>query len=439
MVTRYRTLAALAVAALIAGGTVAATAPKAQQKAAAKPVESGCITCHAKTTPVIVAQWRESDHAKMGIECDSCHSTGEDEPGARKHFGAFVIPAVSPEVCGMCHEQQKKEFTASHHAGAAKFIGSLDNVLGEVVEGGPAAALGCKQCHGSTLKLGEDGKLDSATWPNSGIGRINLDGSNGVCSSCHARHTFSIAQAREPETCGRCHLGPDHPQLEIYNESKHGIVFRSNRSKMNMNKRPWVLGKDYSAAPVCATCHMSATPDMPLTHDIGQRISWTLRPVISTKLENWEARRAAMQKTCRQCHSNGYVTSFYKQFDAGVELYNEKFARPAKDMIDALRAQKLLTDTPFDEKLEWAYYLLWHHEGRRARHGAAMMGADYAQWHGFFDIADRFYNEVLPEVERLNPELAKQVLDRDEHKWKQGMPKEEREKILQYYKERYGQ
>jgi hydroxylamine dehydrogenase len=433
---KYQALLAVGAAAVIAGSAFAVTAAKTTKK----PVESTCITCHTKSTPVIVAQWRESDHAKMGVECDSCHSVGKDEPGARKHFnGTFVIPSISPKVCGQCHDQQEKEFTASHHASGAKFIGSLDNVLGEVVEGGPAAAVGCKQCHGSTLRVGEDGRLDPDTWPNSGIGRINLDGSNGACSACHARHTFSITQAREPETCGRCHLGPDHPQNEIYNESKHGILFRANRSKMNMGKRPWVVGKDYSAAPVCATCHMSATPKQPLTHDIGTRISWTLRPVISTKLENWETRRKSMQETCRQCHSPAYVTSFYKQFDAAVNLYNDKFARPAKEIIDKLRAENLLTDTPFDEKLEWTYYLLWHHEGRRARHGASMMGADYAQWHGFFDVADRFYNEFLPEVEHLKPDLARAVLDRDEHKWKQGLPKEEREKILQYYKERYGQ
>jgi hypothetical protein len=43
------------------------------------------------------------------------------------------------------------EFERSHHASAAKFIGSLDNVLGEVVEGRLAAVNGCWQCHGSTL------------------------------------------------------------------------------------------------------------------------------------------------------------------------------------------------------------------------------------------------------------------------------------------------
>lgn len=405
-----------------------------------KSSDSACVTCHSQSTPVIVSQWREGKHSKMGVDCSACHGAKEGTPGAKKHFdGSFVIAAVSPKVCGQCHPQQEKEFTASHHASAAKFIGSLDNVLGEIVEGGPAASQGCRQCHGSTMKLDKNGNLDPDTWPNSGIGRINLDGSNGTCSSCHARHTFSLSQVREPDTCGKCHMGPDHPQIEIYNESKHGILYHANKDKMNMEKSPWIAGKDYSAAATCATCHMSATSEQPVTHDVGARISWTLRPAVSTKLENWEARRESMQGVCRQCHSSSYVTSFYKQYDTTVGLYNDKFATPAKDIMDKLHAEKLLTDTPFDEKIEWTYYMLWHHEGRRARHGAAMMGPDYVQWHGFFEVANCFYNEFLPEVSRIKPELAQEILNRPEHKWKQGLPKEEREKIIQFYKDRYGQ
>ncbi|MGB9620220.1 MAG: multiheme c-type cytochrome, partial [Armatimonadota bacterium] len=359
---------------------------------------------------------------------------------AIKHFSNTVIsPVVSPRVCGSCHTQEEKEFTASHHAAGAKFIGSLENVLGEMVEGGPAANQGCKQCHGGPVRMGEDGKLDPDTWPNSGIGRINPDGSDGACSACHARHMFSLAQARDPEMCGKCHLGPDHPQLEVYNESKHGILFRTHRGKMNLASESWVVGKDYTAAPTCATCHMSATAKQPVTHDIGTRISWTLRPVVSTRLVNWETRRAAMQQVCHTCHSSRYVSNFYRQFDASVNLYNEKFAKPAHEIMDKLRAENLITETPFDEKIEWTYYLLWHHEGRRARHGAAMMGPDFVQWHGFFEVANRFYNEFLPEVKQLKPELAAAVLAAEDHKWTSGLPKEEREKILQFYKQRYGQ
>jgi hydroxylamine dehydrogenase len=44
-------------------------------------------------------------------------------------------------------------------------------------------------------------------------------------------------------------MGPDHPQAEIYAESKHGIQFRANISKMNLDSKSWIVGKDYSAAP----------------------------------------------------------------------------------------------------------------------------------------------------------------------------------------------
>ena len=133
-------------------------------------------------------------------------------------------------------------------------------------------------------------------------------------------------------------LGPDHPQIEIYNESKHGIQFRANIAKMNLDSKSWVVGKDYSAAPTCATCHMSATSTQPVTHDVGDRISWTLRPAISIKLENWEKRRAAMQDVCSNCHATGWVENFYKQYDGTVDLYNEKFAKPAKSIMDKLYA-----------------------------------------------------------------------------------------------------
>src|SRR5205814_10707854 len=83
---------------------------------------------------------------------------------------------------------------------------------------------------------------------------VNPDGSRGTCAACHGRHGFSSALARQPDNCGKCHMGPDHPQAEINAESKHGIQFRANIAKMNLDSKSWIVGKDYSAAPTCATC-----------------------------------------------------------------------------------------------------------------------------------------------------------------------------------------
>jgi len=430
----------------------------AKESAAAPSTTSdACFKCHSDKTPAIAQQWAESKHATIGVGCLDCHHADPSDADAFVHYGQTIATIVTPKDCGTCHVGETEEFTQSHHAQAANFIGSLDNVLGEMAEGSLAAANGCWQCHGSTVRLlrGTDGKplkdasgkpkIDPLTWPNSGIGRVNLDGSRGSCSACHSRHIFSRALGRYPDTCGKCHMGPDHPQIEIYNESKHGIAFRGRQAEMHLDSESWIVGKDYNAAPTCATCHMSATSTQAVTHDVGARISWTLRPVISKKLENWETRRAHMQEVCVNCHGPDFVQAFYLQFDKTVQLYNEKFAEPAQQIMDVLHAKKKITPDPFDDHIEWTFYLLWHHEGRRARMGASMQGPDYTQWHGFFEVAQRFYFELVPEARELagdDAEITKvidDILARPEHAWRKGLALEERQKILDFYKQRYGQ
>lgn len=404
-----------------------------------------CLDCHSTQSPSLIAEWKASGHAKKGVDCYACHKADKGKPGAIAHNGFTITVVVSPKDCSQCHPTEVRQMTSSHHAKAGDILNSLDNYLGEVVGGPEAVASGCLQCHGSKVALLPNGQLDPKTWPNTGIGRINPDGSKGSCSACHARHRFSKAQARQPETCGKCHLGPDHPQMEIYNESKHGILYYANKDKMGLNKDTWIVGKDYSAAPTCATCHMSATPDQPVTHDVGARISWTLRPPISKKLENADKRREAMKNVCANCHSSSFITGFYTQYDNVVDLYNEKFARPATAIRQELMDKGKLTKADFDDKLDWIYYELWHHEGRRARHGAAMSGPDYTWWHGMYEVSKKFYTEFLPEVKRiagpeLYGELQKKYLEPDvRHEWYiKGMSKEQLEKIRQFYQTRYG-
>ncbi|MDE0108679.1 MAG: multiheme c-type cytochrome [Bryobacterales bacterium] len=386
-----------------------------------------CVTCHRVKSPGIVGQWEISEHAKSGIGCLQCHQAQPGDIDAYEHEGSLVSTIVTPPDCAECHAQETAEFDASHHSRGGEILGSLDNVLAEVVEGfvrfddagnkvntSAAAVSGCLQCHGSEVKVLEDGRLDPATWPNTGIGRINPDGSRGSCTACHLRHDFSRAQARAPENCGRCHLGPDHPQLEVYQASKHGIAFEANRDRFEpmMEEKEWIPGHDFEQGPTCTSCHMSATRDLPLTHDVGERISWTLRPPVSEKIDaaaiqqgeqvkSWEDRRRDMRNVCESCHGPEWVGNWYKQYDDLVELYNEKFGRPSTELFQMARSSGLLTSVEFDEELEFTYFFLWHHEGRRARHGAAMMAPDYTQWHGMYEVAHRFYMELVPQVREL--------------------------------------
>ncbi|MBN1852660.1 MAG: hypothetical protein JW829_08045 [Pirellulales bacterium] len=396
-----------------------------------------CLACHRLDKTPIYQQWGASTHYRANVGCYECHAADQGESDAFPHEGYSIATIVSPKDCGRCHVIQAKEFAESHHSKGGRILGSLDNVLAEVVEGNrglvtpafpngnsAAAVSGCWQCHGAEIQVLPGGQLDPATWPNTGIGRINPDGSEGSCSACHSRHAFSSFQARHPDNCGKCHMGPDHPQMEIYYESKHGIAFRAFREKLNMDSSKWVVGEDYHQAPTCATCHMSATPTrpatqdqpeipgLPVSHDVGLRISWNNRPEISVRPEvsdqkmglpganiNWKVRRDHMKNVCTNCHGRQWVDNFYVQYDGLIDLYHEKFAEPGLELYNL--AKPLLRPANFSNGLDWIWYEIWHHEGRRARHGASMMGPDYTHWHGTYEVAKHFYVEMTPELEDL--------------------------------------
>ncbi|MCG6963488.1 MAG: ammonia-forming cytochrome c nitrite reductase subunit c552 [Acidobacteria bacterium] len=384
---------------------VAAVAPAAQQAAAPDP----CITCHRRQSPGIYEQWKGSKHAAAGIGCLDCHQADPADADAFLHHGATIATLVTPKDCGGCHEQEAEQVRHSYHATAGKILDSQDAYLAHVAGGAPVAIQGCESCHGTKVVVDPSSpdKLSKKSWPNSGIGRINPDCSLGSCTACHTRHAFSTAQARQPEACSKCHLGPDHPQKEIYEESKHGNAFFTNIAKMNLDSDSWVVGVDYSAAPTCATCHMGATRTEASTHDVGERIAWTLRPPISRYKPDHERKRANMKNVCSSCHEKPFVDGHFYQFDATVRLYNEKFAEPATHIMDMIRKKGLLEHkAAFSNPIEWTYWELWHHEGRRARHGAAMMGPDYTWWHGFYEVAQHFYFKFLPEARAYNdPEV----------------------------------
>lgn len=478
----------LLVAFFLASGVSAAT-PAPKKAAIDTAIGKECVSCHNDENPGIIAEWKKSAHSKKNVDCYDCHKAKEGEPGAYAHRKykdkpVFISTIVSPKRCAVCHEKEVAQQQPSHHAKGGQILASLDNIMGEVIGGPQAVTAGCLQCHGGKVELDKNGRPTPQTWPNTGIGRINPDGSLGSCSACHSRHRFSVAQARAPEACGKCHLGPDHPQIEVYNESKHGINYRANIGEMNMSAQPWIPGVQYSAAPTCATCHMSATLRQGVTHDVGERISWTLRPAVSVKLNmvrlnngtaadlpegtplpkvgdeykgakvtevlTWEQRRKNMKGVCVSCHTPKTVDGHYTQFDGVVELYNDKFAKPIAAAMKELQAKGYITAAPFDDKVEWTWWEIWHHEGRRARHGAAMSGPDYTWWHGIYEVAQHTYFKWIPEMREAvrkkdgNEKAADEILKKyfepiAGHEWYfKGISKDTIEQMRKGYEERYG-
>jgi hypothetical protein len=353
------------------------------------------------------------------------------------HYGHKVHLIVTPKDCSRCHPTEFKQYEGSRHAKAASYVEPDENILGEIVGGVPAANSGCAQCHGSKVKVLADGSLDPQTWPNTGVGRVNPDGSLGACTACHPRHSFSLAVARSPESCGRCHLGPDHPQSEIYAESVHGVLFASHRQDSDLNAAggAWLPGRNYHY-PTCATCHMSATSDEPVTHDTGTRLSWDLHSAISVKRANFDDGRGQMQQVCGACHAPTQVMGHYTQFDAVVNLYNDKFGKPSAAIMDQLAKDGKITSTPYDAKIKWTYFRMWHNAGRTARMGAAMMGPDYTWWKGMFELASGFYNDFIPEAEQLEPGITEPVMDSPFNQWHKGLTPEQVQQTLQFYQQR---
>ncbi len=363
-----------------------------------------CVDCHENKTPGIYHDWRQSVHSSVGVDCYDCHKPDVEAPivslSHLEHSKTEVSLVVTPKRCSGCHPKEAEEYARSKHAHTLEIIWSVDKWLQDGMNNAVERTTGCYSCHGSVVEI-EDGRPVAGTWPNVGVGRKNPDGSLGSCSSCHTRHLFSSAEARKPEACDQCHLGPDHPQIEIYNESKHGTIYHAQGDQWNWRpeNRAWKPGEDYRA-PTCAVCHISAVGDVKRTHDQTERLSWetqaplTVRPADFKAFPagtDWRQERNKMKHICLQCHSVNWTEDHFDNLDNVIHNYNEVYFVPVKSRIDELYDNGLLSrEKYFDEPLEWEFYEFWHHEGRRARMGAAMMAPDYAWWHGFYEMKHRF-------------------------------------------------
>lgn len=345
-----------------------------------------CASCHREETAAIVAEFETSAHAREGTNCLDCHRPVEGQDSL-EHRGFTISGDVTSKNCQQCHADQYRQFVRSRHAapafaavrGREPFTddqvalaeryhpGAVDrdpNALA-LLEGEAAITAGCISCHS--------------------IGQPNGDGSIGKCTKCHARHQTSIRLAREPRTCGQCHMGPDHSQIEIYEESKHGVIFTARKDLMNLEADPDELTPRDMPVPTCATCHMSGLGDEGVTHDVTERLSYFLFAAVSERRPTYRQGRDAMQAVCTNCHTQEHADRFYAEAEDVVAATNEKVAG-ARALVDSLRAEGLLTPAPFDEPAEFVYFDYWHYYGRTAKHGAFMGGADFTQWHGNYEL-----------------------------------------------------
>ena len=381
---------------------------------------TNCIECHAKKTPGIVENWKMGKMAHATVSCYDCHVVEKSSPMASQCEGIkgsniYISPMVSSKTCSRCHPQEVDQFLKSGHAklaGAPVIDNKKFQKLMYYYEGGvfmgvkegslpsiSSRASGCQVCHGTQVELGPDNKPINLTWPG-GVGTRYPDGSIGTCTVCHTRHQFSIVEARKPAACGACHLGPDHPQKEIYEESKHGQFFEAHGEEWKWDSAPdtWQPG-DYEA-PTCAVCHMSGIGELNTTHNVNERLKWDLmhkKSVIrSGERGDGEKGDKLMRKVCANCHGKTHTDAQRKVLDGAVELYNTYWYGAVKMKKELADKNLLIKDDPWNDGFQELEYYLWHHAGRRARHGTAMNGPDYSHWHGFFQVF-----QIYKDMEKL--------------------------------------
>lgn len=289
----------------------------------------------------------------------------------------------------------------------------------------------CLYCHGTPVEVKgkvtretQFGEMEFAVlegWPNQGVGRVNPDGSIGACTPCHTRHRFSIETARKPHTCSECHVGPDVPAYKVYEASKHGNLYSTHKEEWDFEAVPWKAGKDFSA-PTCATCHASLLVDgsgevvVERSHAFANRLPWRIfgliyahphpksadastivnkagiplptelggEPVAAALIDRTEQekRRAEMQKSCRLCHSTGWVEGHWQRFEHAISTTNAS-TLTATQLMAEIWEKGLAQGLPqkasiFDEAVERKWSTIFLYYGNTIRFSSAMAGGgDY--------------------------------------------------------------
>lgn len=359
-----------------------------------------CYGCHVLQTPGITTQFVQSVMAQNGVTCSDCHQTAADYPGTQAHYaGTYRLIMPTPAKCQSCHPDIVDQYEHSRHSVPAYVAvngtaGLSDQVLA-IYQSIPEGSYTPDKSEHPLAALEGDTIIPYACNSCHTVGEPHPDNSVGDCQKCHLTHTFSLEQSRKPETCNACHIGPDHPQFEIYQESAHGIRYATDGQNWNWTAVSGTLTVQDMPAPTCATCHFSSFGSVVGTHDVGDRLTTFLFAEISSTRPDAQANKSRMQAICQQCHAVDFVAQLY---DGAGELTNtvNDLMKQADTIMADLQSRGLLSAAPFDEEIDFVYFDTWHDFGRTTKFGAWMNGPDYSQWHGAYEILRH-----LNDLERL--------------------------------------
>lgn len=285
--------------------------------------EVSCLICHQKETPAMISIWKGSAHAENGVECGDCHGREYDDihgkDGKRRVVEAFI--------CAACHDSAAKgHFSGKHGIGfraGRACTRNLRPITDEIKNS-------CSNCHekGSALPLqnAECARFLAQTPEMQRQGCLACHKIEVRCDSCHTPHDTDLKIVRNPAICGTCHMGPDHPQYEMWESSKHGILYNQK-------------GPEY--APACAACHMPEGE-----HNVSTGISMGL---FGQKYNEdvQKAERDKMLIICSQCHARSFAARNLEDGDR-IQLQAKALIDEAASIIKGLDRDGLLFPSPAD-------------------------------------------------------------------------------------------
>jgi len=277
-----------------------------------------CVGCHEKETPGAVAQWRASAHVSVEGGCSACH--GEDHE--KMKTGKAVVDAAR---CGRCHEKAFHDHAVSRHG-----IG-LHTGWGCTRNQPDRDQSQCSFCHqeGSTIPKTrvECSRFlkQSQEMGELGCNRCHQVESN--CATCHGNHLTDLAVARDPSVCARCHMGPDHPQWEVWETSMHGTLW---------------ISEGEAVGPSCQRCHMPQG-----SHNVSQGLTMTPGMKLYDAHEA-QAQRDVMVKICSNCHASSFSRRELEKGDA-IRKQSLALVKEAEEILWDLNDRNLLSPSP-DER-----------------------------------------------------------------------------------------
>jgi hydroxylamine dehydrogenase len=274
-----------------------------------------CLPCHREKTPAAVAQWAASAHGRAGIGCDRCH--GKDHQKIEKGEAR-----VDMKICGPCHQRALAEHQSSRHGmGLHSGWGCTRNLANR----DPKECLFCHEEGSTAVKSG----VQCARFlkQSSAMGELGCNRCHSVensCASCHTNHGTELKIVRDPASCAKCHMGPDHPQWEMWQTSLHGTLYGT-------------LGA--AGGPTCQTCHMPKG-----SHDVSRGITMSSGGV-PYPADKAKPARQEMISICSQCHASGLAA---RDLASSDEIRSQSLAivKEAEKLIVDLHDRSLLDPMP---------------------------------------------------------------------------------------------